>query len=260
MSEENNNVEKKGWKRIFGKKWFFPAVYLIVASLLLTGVLWYRNIDNQIPEANEENDNQLDSDFYTDNNRVGYDEDSAEVMEQQEVLKMPVSEESQSEIVTKFYDYSADSEDQLEALVLYNNKYYQSKGVDVASAEGETFDVTAALSGTVIEVKEDPLLGNVIKIEHQNDITTYYASLSEVLVEVDAKVKQGDTIGSAGQNLFGQASGTHIHFEVRKDDAPVNPEQYFNQPVSTVENPEHHEDNSGESNGSGEEETEEGTG
>ncbi|WP_226036316.1 M23 family metallopeptidase [Aquibacillus saliphilus] len=243
MKEENENVPKKGWRRILGKKWFFPAVYLTIAALLLTGVLWYQNLDNQVPEATEESETELDSDFITGNNPVGFDEDSEAVMEQQEVLKMPVSEESQSEIVTKFYDYNADSEDQLQALVLYNNKYYQSKGVDVASADGEAFDVTAALSGTVIEVKEDPLLGNVIKMEHQNDITTYYASLEEVLVEVDAEVKQGDVIGSAGQNLFGQASGTHVHFEVRKQDEPVNPENYFNQPVSQVEAPNKSEDN-----------------
>ncbi|MRH43951.1 peptidoglycan DD-metalloendopeptidase family protein [Aquibacillus halophilus] len=242
MNEENKNVSKNGWKRIFGKKWFFPAVYLTVAALLLTGVLWYQNLDNQLPGANEDSEQQLDNE-YLGQNPAGFDEESEAVMEQQEVLKMPVVEESQAEIVTKFYDYDADSEDQLQALVLYNNKYYQSKGVDIASADGEVFDVTASLSGTVTEVKEDPLLGHVVKIEHQNGIMTYYASLQDVLVETGAKVKQGDTIGSAGQNLFSQASGTHVHFEVRKDDAPVNPEQYFNQPVSQLEVPSNQQDN-----------------
>ncbi|MDL4838869.1 M23 family metallopeptidase [Aquibacillus rhizosphaerae] len=232
--EENQNVSKKGWKRIFGKKWFFPAVYLTMAALLLTAVLWYQNLDNQIPEATEEPQSELENDESF-GNPSEFDKDSDPVVSQQEIVKMPVAEENQTEIVTKFYDYDAGSEDQEKALVLYDNKYYQSDGVDFASANGESFDVTASLSGTVTEVKEDPLLGNLIKIDHGNDISTYYASLENVLVESGAEVKQGDAIATAGRNLFGQASGTHVHFELRKNGEPVNPEDYFNQSMADIE-------------------------
>src|SRR5690625_7292482 len=95
---------------------------------------------------------------------------------------MPVTDDVQTEIVTKFFDYSADQEDQEKGLNLYNNRYYQSKGIDIASDDGESFDVVASLSGTVMEVKEDPLLGNVVIMEHGGDITTYYASLGEIEV------------------------------------------------------------------------------
>ncbi|SDM53984.1 M23 family metallopeptidase [Sediminibacillus halophilus] len=228
MREENKNVSKNGWKRIFRKKWFFPALYLTMAALLLTGVLWYQSLDT--PEQ-AENDSEMDS---ISENPFDMGEDAEPVLEQQEVIKMPVQEEAQAEIVTKFYDYSADSEDQEKALVLYNNKYYQSTGVDIAAAEGESFDVTASLSGEVVEVKEDPLLGNVVKLSHENDVTTYYASLEEVAVEAGTKVQQGDVIGTAGKNLFGQASGTHVHFELRQGDTPVNPESYFNQQLNEL--------------------------
>ncbi|WP_077623426.1 M23 family metallopeptidase [Sediminibacillus massiliensis] len=230
MREENN--VSKSWKRIFRKKWFFPALYLTIAALLLTGVLWYQNLDNQVPEATENQDVE-NQDISGDN--LGMDEEAQPVLEQQEVVKMPVQEEDQAEIVTKFYDYSADSEDQEKALVLYNNKYYQSTGVDIASSDGESFEVTASLSGTVTEVKEDPLLGNVVKVAHANEVSTYYASLEEVLVEAGAKIQQGDAIGTAGKNLFGQASGTHVHFELRQGDKPVNPEKFFNQTVTKIE-------------------------
>ncbi|WP_407269330.1 peptidoglycan DD-metalloendopeptidase family protein [Radiobacillus sp. PE A8.2] len=250
MKEENNNVSENTWKRIFRKKWFFPAVYLTIAALLLSGVLWYQNVANQVPEADNRSETE-DEILRPSNDR---DQDASPVMDPQEVVQMPVREESQTEIVTKFYDYEADSEDKEKALVLFDNTYYQSDGVDIAQANGESFDVTAALSGTVTEVKEDPILGNVVKIEHQDNVTTNYASLGEVLVEQGAEVKQGDKIGTAGQNLFGQDIGTHVHFQVRKDGTAVNPESFFNQPVSAVALPQ--VDDEGDDSDSEEDETE----
>ncbi|QDP42239.1 M23 family metallopeptidase [Radiobacillus deserti] len=234
MREENNNVSKNGMKRVFRKKWFFPALYLTMAALLLTGVLWYQNLESQNPLAGDEPESEKTGDSVTGNGTLGDEPESQPVMEQEEVLKMPIKEESQAQIVTKFYDYDAEAEDQEKALVLYNNKYYQSKGVDIASSDGKAFDVAASLSGTVTEVEQDPLLGNVVKITHENDVTTYYASLENVLVEAGAEVKQGDVIATAGRNLFGQASGVHVHFEVRQGETAVNPEEFFNQPLSKL--------------------------
>src|SRR5690606_23643520 len=99
-------------------------------------------------------------------------------------------------------------------------------------------DVLAALSGTVSEVKEDPLLGNVVVLTHDNGVTTYYASLGEVGVKAQDEVKQGDVIGTAGENIFGQNNGVHVHFEIRKDEKVFNPEEFFNQPVSKLESTE----------------------
>lgn len=229
MKEENNGGSKKKWTRIFRKKWLFPALYLAIAALLISVVVWYQNVGNQVPDAK---DGEETTDTYTPN---PYDEDAQSVIGQQEIIKMPVKDQKQAEIVTKFYDYNADDEDQESALVLYNNRYYQSTGVDIASSDGETFDVTASLSGTVSEVKEDPLLGNVVVLSHEDNVMTYYASLGEVSVQDGDKVKQGDTLGTAGKNLFGKDSGVHVHFELRKDGKEVNPEAFFNQPLSELD-------------------------
>jgi len=229
MKDEKNSAPKNNWSRIFKKKWFFPAVYLTVAALLLTVVVWYQSVDNQIKDVQDDPDV---SDDYIPNL---HDEDVESVIDQQETIKMPIADEDQAEIVTKFYDYDADQEDQENALVRFNNMFYQSTGIDIASADGETFDVKASLSGTVTEVKEDPILGNVVSISHENDVETYYASLDEVGVKAGSKVKQGDTIGTAGRNLFGKDHGIHVHFEIRKDGAEVNPEVFFNQPVSKLD-------------------------
>lgn len=229
MKDERNSASKNNWSRIFKKKWFFPAVYLIVATLLLTIVVWYQSVDNQIKDVQ---DDPGVSDDYIPNR---HDEDAEEVLEQQETIKMPIADDDQAEIVTKFYDYDADQEDQENALIRYNNMFYQSTGIDIASADGETFEVKASLSGTVTEVKEDPILGNVVSMTHENDVETHYASLGEVDVKAGSKVKQGETIGTAGRNLFGKDNGTHVHFEIRKNDKEVNPEEFFNQPMSKLD-------------------------
>lgn len=232
MNEENNGAPKNKWSRIFRKKWFFPALYLTIAALLLSVVVWYQNIDNQIPDAQKEQEGTED---YIPNL---HDEDEAQsVLDQQEVIKAPVTEaeQDQAEIVTKFYDYSAEKADQEDALVLYNNRYYQSTGVDIATADDDAFEVTASLSGKVEEVKEDPLLGNVVTLSHANDVMTYYASLGEIDVKAGDEVKQGDQLGIAGKNLFGKDVGTHVHFQLRKDEDVVNPESFFNQPVSKLD-------------------------
>lgn len=226
MNEEFKGPKNK-WRQIFRKKWFFPALYLTIAAVLLTAVVWYQNIDSDTA------DDRSAEDHYT---PVMNDEDAEPVLDQQEVIAMPVANEDEAEIVTKFFDYDADQEDRQNALVLYNNRYYQSTGVDIAAANAETFDVLAAISGTVEEVKEDPLLGNVVVLAHNEDIKTYYASLEEVSVSAGDKLTQGDKLGTAGKNIFGKDNGTHVHFEIRKSGTELNPESYFNQPVSSLAN------------------------
>lgn len=229
MKEENRGTPKNKWSRMFRKKWFFPAMYLIIATLLLTVVVWYQSVDNAKTDTVEDSN-------VTDNyDPSPYEEDAEAVLEQQEDIQMPVADQEQAEIVTKFYDYNAEQEDQEDGLVLYNNRYYQSEGIDIASADGEAFDVTASLSGTVTEVKEDPLQGHIVVLSHANDVTTYYASLGEVNVDVDSKVTQGDVIGTAGKSLFGKDNGTHLHFQLRKDGNELDPETYFGQPLSKLD-------------------------
>ncbi|HLS20045.1 MAG TPA: M23 family metallopeptidase [Bacillota bacterium] len=229
MKKENDQVSKNTWKRIIKKKWFFPALYLTIAALLLTGVVWFQNA-NKTTEIQEDFD-QLADEF---TEQVPYDDEVKAVMEQQETIKMPVKDEKDIEIITKFFDYDADQEDQERALVEYNNRFYQSTGIDLAASDGESFDVVASLSGTVAEVKDDPILGNVVVLSHDEDIKTYYASLQDVAVAEGDELSQGDLIGSAGKNLFGKENGNHVHFELRKTGAEVNPEDFFNQPLSKL--------------------------
>lgn len=227
--KENRGTPKNKWSQIFRKKWFFPSLYLSLAALLLAGIVWYQSVDTT-PTADEDIDNEQQEESIPTAN----DNDAEPVVNQnqQEVIQFPLSDPDQAEIVTKFYDYNASEEDQLGALVFYNNRYYQSKGIDI-SAE-EPFEVVASISGEVTEVKEDPLLGNVVVLSHGDEIMTYYSSLGDVAVTAGQKVKQGDVLGTAGQNIFGKENGTHLHFELRKSGNVLNPEEFFDQPVSSL--------------------------
>lgn len=227
MKEENKGTPKNKWSHLYRKKWFFPAIYLGVAALLLSGVIWFQSTNKE--EAAED---PAKGDLYEPNM---HDEDAVPVMDQDEVIQMPVKEDVKAQVVTKFYDYDAEKEERLDALVFHNSRYYQSTGIDLRTEDDDAFDVLASLSGTVAEIKEDPLLGNVVSLEHGDEVMTYYASLGEVDVKAGDKVKQGDVLGTAGKNLFGKDNGVHVHFELRKNDQQVNPEKYFNQPVSKIE-------------------------
>ncbi len=69
--------------------------------------------------------------------------------------------------------------------------------------------------------------GNVIVIQHADDLYTLYAHLSKILVQAGQSVKVGDEIGEVGQT--GVAIGSHLHFEVRRG----NVEDYY-----STQNPE----------------------
>ncbi len=231
MKEEKRGL-KSHWKRIVRKKGFFPALYLAVAALLLTGVLWYQNA-NRIADPDINLDFNYQDDLWGDN-ALDREEPSEPVTTSVENISLPVLAESRTQIVTKFYDHDADQEEQEQALVFYNNKYYQSQGIDIAATSDEPLQVVAALSGEVVEVKENPLLGYIVQLNHDHDVTTYYSSLTDVVVEEGQKVSQGEVLAQAGTNLFNKDKGTHVHFEIRKDGKPVNPESYFEKPVADL--------------------------
>ena len=72
--------------------------------------------------------------------------------------------------------------------------------------------------------------GNLVVIEHENDLFTLYAHLSKIDVESGVAVQAGDKLGEVGQT--GAATGSHLHFEVRRGDgedyfSTVNPELWL---------------------------------
>lgn len=139
------------------------------------------------------------------------------------------------EIARHFYDLDSSVELQAESIIYYDGKYYASKGIDIVSVDGKSFDVVAALSGEVESVKNDPMYGLTVIIENEYDIKTIYSSLESTTLKEGDKVSKGDVIGLAGESLFGSdLNKIHVTFQMMKDDLYLNPEKCFGKKVSNI--------------------------
>jgi murein DD-endopeptidase MepM/ murein hydrolase activator NlpD len=96
-------------------------------------------------------------------------------------------------------------------------------GVDVAADYGEPVHVTA--DGIVTAADTHAGYGRVVVVEHGFGITTLYAHLSSYAVVAGTHVRRGEVIGYAG--VSGRSTGPHVHYEVRVNNAPVNPWRYM---------------------------------
>ena len=101
-------------------------------------------------------------------------------------------------------------------------------GVDIAAPEGT--QVLAAAEGTVYAAYEDDTMGYTVVIRHTGGYTTTYSSLSEELaVKTGDTVTLGQAIGCVGDTaLVETAIGSHVHFGVTHQNAPMDPNEFLN--------------------------------
>lgn len=97
-------------------------------------------------------------------------------------------------------------------------------GIDFAAPTGA--DVHAAQTGHVIHAGTKGGYGNCIMIDHSQGISSLYGHLSNIDVKKGQVVKQGDKIGDVGTT--GASTGPHLHFEVRRDNVPIDPAPWLN--------------------------------
>jgi murein DD-endopeptidase MepM/ murein hydrolase activator NlpD len=97
------------------------------------------------------------------------------------------------------------------------------RGVDVASDYGAPVHATA--DGVVINAETHTGYGRLVVIDHGFGITTWYAHLSAFSAIPGARVKRGEVVGYTG--ISGRSTGPHVHYEVRMNNAPVNPWRYM---------------------------------
>ena len=85
--------------------------------------------------------------------------------------------------------------------------------------------IHAAASGTVVFAAMKGAYGNLIVIQHDESVETYYAHCSAIYVKVGDEVTINDTISAVGST--GNSTGLHLHFEVRINGRCVNPLPYL---------------------------------
>jgi murein DD-endopeptidase MepM/ murein hydrolase activator NlpD len=96
-------------------------------------------------------------------------------------------------------------------------------GVDLTEAWGAEIHATA--SGRVTHAGPMGGYGIIVEIDHGNGLVTRYAHMSRVAVEEGQDVAQGAVLGRMGSS--GRSTGPHLHYEVRVDGEPVDPERYL---------------------------------
>ena len=148
-----------------------------------------------------------------------------------EVIVRPYTDSSVT-IKTNYYNKEDDNETQKNSLILFENTYLPSTGIDYQT--DYDFDVVAILDGIVITVREDQTLGKIVEIKHKDNIISSYQSLGEVLVKEGDEVKQGTIIGKSGTSNIQKDMGSHLHFELTVDSKNVDPEEYYDKELGNL--------------------------
>ncbi|MDJ0782463.1 MAG: M23 family metallopeptidase [Desulfosarcinaceae bacterium] len=97
------------------------------------------------------------------------------------------------------------------------------KGLDIAAPKGSP--IIAPADGVVTFSSRKGLMGNMITLKHGYGIVTRYGHLAKMLKKKGEKVNRGEVIALVGST--GRSTGPHLHYEVRLNGVPVNPEKYI---------------------------------
>lgn len=97
------------------------------------------------------------------------------------------------------------------------------EGVDFTADVGTP--IRAAAAGVVVNVERHPQYGNLLEIDHGNELVTRYAHCAKVLVQPGALVKRGQLVAEVGNT--GRTTGPHLHFEVRIKGVAHNPNRFL---------------------------------
>ena len=113
-------------------------------------------------------------------------------------------------------------------------------GIDIVGTGHTTDSIIAHTAGKVIFCQTgyannkgstgNASYGNCVKIQHSNGYATLYAHLARVDVKYGQTVKQGQVIGYMGNT--GNSYGSHLHFEVWRNNVRINPKPYINANLS----------------------------
>lgn len=199
-----------------------PAVYLLAFISLTLTLSIIDNLQSKKISKEDDNYSYVNSSIISSNQPV--------LKEEETIVKPYVSEKV--EIFKKFYDTNASDEEKQNALIYYNDTYMQNSGILYKSEE--PFEIVSILDGTVLSVKKDEILGNIVEIKHSNNLISTYEGLSTVEVKKDQLLKKGDILGKSGKLELGEKIDNGLLFEIIYDGKYVNPLNYLNKKISEL--------------------------
>jgi murein DD-endopeptidase MepM/ murein hydrolase activator NlpD len=104
-------------------------------------------------------------------------------------------------------------------------------GLDFQASSGTP--IVAAAGGVVVTQEFHPAYGNMVEIDHGNDLITRYAHASQVFVKKGDLIKRGKKIAEVGTT--GRSTGPHLHFEVLVQGVPQDPQKFLTAGQSMVD-------------------------
>ncbi len=210
MSQENKNK-----KRLLTYYLILGACILIIAAITITVIFAVQNsknsfeIDNSADNTQDDDTNNTDDTDDTDD-----DEDTDDVSSSYEFI-LPVAQVDVINDYTFYHNQTLDC-------------YHFHTGLDMAGEVGT--EVMACLDGTVESITVGDLLdGTVITLSHADGVKTSYYFIDAVeTLKVGDTVSRGDVIGTIAQPTGSEyKDGAHLHFEVYKDGAIADPNEYL---------------------------------
>lgn len=105
----------------------------------------------------------------------------------------------------------------------FNGRRAFHEGIDFAAPAGTP--IIAAAGGVVVAATYHYQYGNMVDIDHGNDIMTRYAHASKLRVRLGDIVKRGQHVADIGST--GRSTGPHLHFEVRVKGVPQDPQKFL---------------------------------
>lgn len=208
------------------KGFVLPTVYVLVIGILFISISFLGNA--------------LQS-------KVNYPEDlSVNALEKDNITPVIKNEESVSDVkivkpftsenvnVSKsYYNIQDDETKQQNSLVYYEHTYLQNSGILYSAPE--VFDIVSAYDGTVTNIDQDEILGNVVEITHNPNLKTVYYSLGEISVKKDDVITSGSIIGKSGDNLLDDESENCLLFEVYYNGNTINPEEFYTMNINDLQ-------------------------
>ena len=205
------------------KLYAVPIIYAFAIIMFGTSMFFIQKIVNNKRFVTPEIMEYVNSEIVTDNEYIP-------VVNQVTTILKPFLNGDVS-INKTFYNYEADSQNQENSLIFFEDTYMQNSGT--AYTHKETFDVISILDGTIIEVTENELLGKTIKIRHSNDLVSTYGCLSETKVSQDDIVLRGQVIGKSGACSI-YSKNFNLHFELSSQGENIDPEQNYNKTIDEL--------------------------
>ncbi|WP_149453035.1 M23 family metallopeptidase [Pasteuria penetrans] len=241
-------------RRLLGKKWFFPVVYVTTACLIFSVLFVSRFLDFDsgttsssmgspsthrsqgiaptvappVPPSMETRG------VSSKGSRRGAQQDtSISAITRSEAMGWPVPLKSGAVRTMGFYQGgSSKGGGEGASLIHYENVFFPHSGIDFARPDGHTFDVLATAAGRVTRVEEDAVVGKQVEVTHPDGRKSIYQSLADIVVQKGQSVQRGQVLARAGNNRLEGGSGVHLHLEtLDAQGRVVNPENQLRSDV-----------------------------